>query len=287
MTTNFSRSKWSDAWLAAGLAADGAARILLKHFGQLRNLGEKEQAGLVSDADRESEAFIIAELRKKFPRHRFYGEETGLSAGTPSESSAGSPAEPTVTQDLSSGALWMIDPLDGTTNFVHQFPFFCISIALQVDGELVVGLVDAPLLGLRFEAIQGCGAFLNGKPIHVSGRALFREGLFATGFSCIDDCMSEQFALIEACVKDARGIRRAGSAALDLCYVAQGVFDCFWEKNLQPWDTAAGTLMVREAGGIVTDFDGSLYDVRRPHIIAGNLPLHGEMLSRIRRVRGR
>jgi myo-inositol-1(or 4)-monophosphatase len=255
---------------------DGAREILDSHFGNLRNLDEKFQAGLVSDADRESEKFIVGEIRKVFPDHAILGEEGGLSGAGKATSDTALPK---------SGALWMIDPLDGTTNFVHQFPFFCISIGLQLDGELVMGIVDAPKLGLRFHATKGGGAFLNGERIQVSKRTEFREGLFATGFSSYDDELDLQLALVACAIREARGIRRAGAAALDLCFVAQGVFDVFWEKNLSPWDMAAGVLIANEAGARTTDLDGKPFDPHGRSVICGSPVLHGKIMERIQNIR--
>lgn len=247
-------------------ACDGAKLILDKHYGNLRNLEEKLHAGLVSDADRESEAYIFDTIRKSFPSHAILGEETGMH------------------KEAASNALWIVDPLDGTTNFVHQFPVFCISIALELDGELVVGVVDAPKLGMRFHAVKGGGAYLNGEKIRVSGRSTFHEGLFATGFSERDDALDRQMQLVTMTIKEARGIRRAGAAALDLCFVAKGTFDVFWEKNLSPWDMAAGALIAMEAGAVVTDMDGRPFDVHGTSVLCGNPVLHAETLKRMKAV---
>jgi myo-inositol-1(or 4)-monophosphatase len=271
-------TKWNAELQAAFQAADGASKILSNHFGNLHKVSEKFQAGLVSEADRESEAFIVSSIREKFPTHRFLGEEAGLYASPD--------VEKKITEKSVSDSLWIIDPLDGTTNYVHQFPFFCISIGLQVDGRLVVGVVDAPKLGMRFHAIEGGGAFLNNQPIHVSTRTAFKDGLFATGFSSSDNTLDEQFEMIAVTIRDGRGIRRAGAAALDLCFVAQGVFDVFWEKNLSPWDTAAGVVIAREAGAVVTDLEGRDYDPYMNSIVAGTPILQGELLKIYRQVRG-
>ncbi|HVK62294.1 MAG TPA: inositol monophosphatase family protein [Bdellovibrionales bacterium] len=257
---------------AAQAAANDASKVLDSHFGHLRNVEEKYQAGLVSDADREAEKAIVGLLKKTFPDHAFLGEEYG-SSGSDQDSgrSVGSP-------------LWIIDPLDGTTNFIHQFPMFCISIALEIDGELQVGVVDAPKLGVRFHAVRGGGAFATSgatgkpQPIHVSTRSEMKDGLFATGFSSYDNTLDEQLELLARIVRHTRGIRRAGAAALDLCMVASGVFDCFWEKNLAPWDTAAGVLIAREAGGIATDMDGREFNPRMKSVLCGNPTLHDETL---------
>lgn len=254
-------------------ACDQAGEILGNHFGNLRNLEEKFQAGLVSDADRESERVITSLIRGNFPNDGVLGEEFGLSEGVIGSGSS------------APEALWMIDPLDGTTNFVHQFPVFCISIGLEVKGELVLGVVDAPKLGMRFHAVKGQGAFLNGQPIRVSNRTRFQDGLFATGFFGHDNTLDEQLAMVARTIRDARGIRRAGAAALDLCFVAQGVFDVFWEKNLAAWDTAAGVVIAREAGAIATDMEGNEFNPRLKSVLCGSPFMHGEALKMIRDVR--
>lgn len=247
-------------------ACDGASRILNNHFGNLRHVDEKYQAGLVSEADRESEKYIVNHLRKCFPDHTFLGEEFGLSATGPTDRP--DPKSP----------LWIIDPLDGTTNYIHQFPFFCISIGLEIAGRLVLGVVDAPRLGSRYYAVRDQGAFLNGERIHVSKRTKFKDALFATGFSSRDEELEEQLEFLAKTVREARGVRRAGAAALDLCYVAQGVFDVFWEKNLSPWDTAAGVVIATEAGALVSDMQGGVFETRKKSILCGTPALHGEVL---------
>ncbi len=245
-------------------ACDGARRILDQHFGNLRNLDEKFQAGLVSDADRESEKFIFDTILGAFPDHAILGEETGLGGAKGK-----------------SGALWMIDPLDGTTNFVHRLPFFCISIGLEVDGELVLGLVEAPKLGWRYHAVKGGGAFLNGEPVRMSTRSQVKDLLYATGFSPRDDRLDKQMALATWTIKETRGMRRAGAAALDLCMVAEGIFDCFWEKNLGSWDMAAGVVIAREAGCVATSMSGTPFDPREGTVVCGTPFACCEVLQRI------
>jgi myo-inositol-1(or 4)-monophosphatase len=256
-------------------ACDGASRVLQEYFGNLKNVDEKFQAGLVSEADRLSEQQIVQVLRARFPEHAVLGEEGGVS-GAVSEGLV-----PT------NGALWMIDPLDGTTNYVHRFPAFCISIGLEFNGELVLGVVDAPKLGRRYHAIKGGGAFLNGEKIHVSERTEFREGLFATGFWGSDESLDEQFEISKQIVRKARGFRRAGAAALDLCFVAEGVFDAFWEKGLSPWDTAAGVIIAREAGAVATDMDGQAFNPRLKSVACGSPIMHKQLLELIERVRNK
>jgi myo-inositol-1(or 4)-monophosphatase len=254
-------------------ACDGASRILDNYFGNLRNVDEKFQAGLVSEADQQSEKYIVGVLKDHFSEHAIIGEESGVS---------GSVRDGLIPE---SGALWMIDPLDGTTNYVHRFPVFCISIGLEIDGELVLGVVDAPKLGRRYHAVKGQGAFLNGQRIHASPRTSFRDGLFATGFWGSDESLDEQFEISKLIVREARGFRRAGAAALDLCFVAEGIFDAFWEKGLSPWDTAAGVAIAREAGAVATDMDGNPFDPRLKSVACGAPVMHRELLARIRKVR--
>ncbi len=254
---------------AAFLAADRASEVLKKHYGRLSQVDEKFQAGLVSEADRESEGVIKEILFNRFPTHQILGEETGLSGAEATEN-----------------ALWMIDPLDGTTNYVHRVPFFCISIGLEVNGELLMGLVDAPLLGTRYHAVRGEGAFLNGKPISSSKRSQFREGLFATGFSSSDHTLDHQMELVSHVIRHARGIRRLGAAALDLCLVAEGIFDGFWERNLQPWDTAAGVLIAREAGALATDFQGRNFEPRMRSVLCAPPAQHAALISIMARMEG-
>ena len=255
-------------------ACDGAKEILGRHFGNLRNVSEKFHAGLVSDADRESEKFIVDTILKHYPDHAILGEESGLTEGSPD-------------RGASDGAFWMIDPLDGTTNFVHQLPYFCISIGLELHGELVLGVVDAPRLGMRFTAIKGRGAFMNGEPIHVSKRTSFSEGLFSTGFSPFDDTIDVQLALCAQTVREGRGLRRCGAAALDLCFVAQGTYDVFWETNLSPWDLAAGVAICNEAGGKATALDGTPFPSRGTSVICGSPIMHGEISKRWQALRSR
>jgi myo-inositol-1(or 4)-monophosphatase len=218
-----------------------AAREVLKdehvHF--------KDKQNLVTHADIECERRLIEGLSKLCTEAAFQTEE-GLVTG--------------VTQ----GLRWIIDPLDGTTNFVHNLPFYSISIALAMDDDLLLGVVYAPCIREMFAAVKGSGAFLNGTPIRVSGQEQLADALLATGFPYYRfDRMEEYMESLQRLMRQCRGIRRLGSAALDLAYVACGRFDAYFEHNLQPWDVAAGILLVREAGGVVNG------------IRAGVNPLHG------------
>jgi myo-inositol-1(or 4)-monophosphatase len=253
-------------------AADAARPVLLSYFGNLSQVSEKDQAGLVTEADRASEDKIIEILKKEFPAHVFLGEESGLSTGKQLHAE----------QALKDGSVWMIDPLDGTTNYVHQFPIFCISIALQVKGELAVAVIDVPILQQRFYACRGGGAYLNDKKLQVAQRSRWNETLLATGFSTSGaNEINQQVEVMRKFLLKTRGIRRAGSAAYDLCMVAQGVVDGFWEASLSPWDTAAGTLLVREAGGVVSNYQGEYYRPTMPSIVAGSRAIHSQLLADI------
>ena len=251
-------------------AADAGKAVLLNYFGNLSDISEKDQAGLVTEAVRESEQKIMECILSEFPDHVILAEETGLSTGKKIQDE----------EALKSGAVWMIDPLDGTTNYVHQFPIFCVSIGLQVKGELVVGVIDVPMLNQRFYASKNGGAFLGERKLDVSRRESWSEFLLATGF-CVSkkENINRQVEILRRFLHQTRGIRRAGSAAYDLCLVAQGVVDGFWEAHLSPWDTAAGTLLVREAGGVVSNFKGELYNPLFPDIVAGSQASHGKLLS--------
>ncbi|MGE0761695.1 MAG: inositol monophosphatase [Bdellovibrionales bacterium] len=254
------------AMAAAQSAARLGRQVLLDYFGRLTKVSEKFQAGLVSEADVASEKVIQAELQKLYPAS-FLGEESSADkvSGWPT-----------------AGNWWIVDPLDGTTNYVHRFPVFCISIGLMWQGELVLGLVDMPMLNTTYTATKGGGAFRDDQPIQVSTREKIRDTLLATGFFRDEPhVLREQLKIFEKLVFEARGIRRAGAAAYDLCLVAEGVFDSFWEKNLKPWDTAAGTVLVREAGGVVTDYKGQPYQVGAGSILASSQVLHGQMLGHL------
>ena len=244
----------------AALAAVELGRAcLLGYFGKIHHIEEKEKAGLVSEADRESERIIQTYLAEHCPDVGFLGEETAYLDN----------------QELQReyrGARWILDPLDGTTNFIHRFPIFCISLGLEVDGELEIGIIDMPMLNQTWTAQKGKGSFCNGQPVRVSQTTDFSKSLLATGFFAEEETesMNHQIRIFTNLVKKARGIRRAGAAAYDLACVSSGVFDLFWEKNLKPWDTAAGQLLVQEAGGVVRNFQGHNHNPFDKSLIAGN-----------------
>jgi myo-inositol-1(or 4)-monophosphatase len=242
--------------IALDLACEAGA-LLLDHLKRPREIAEKaSRADIVTDADRASEALIVARLRSEFPNASILAEEGGAHAGT-------------------SGERWIVDPLDGTTNFAHGYPAFCISIAYERDGELVAGVVYAPVLGECFAAERGAGARLGDRSISVSRIDSVAEALVCTGFKpAAYERNSEQFARAS---RRAQGVRRDGAAALDLAYVACGRFDGFWEFDLSPWDVAAGTLLVREAGGRVSRIGGGPAALDATSILATNARVHEEL----------
>jgi myo-inositol-1(or 4)-monophosphatase len=221
---------------------------------------------LVTEVDRACEALIVAAIRDAFPRDAILAEEGGIGAAPGAE------------------FCWIIDPLDGTTNFAHGFPRFCVSIGIERRDLRVVAVVYDPLLDECFEAVRGAGAWLGARRLSVSRETELGRGLFATGFPydvhASDDDNLEAFARV---VKSARGIRRDGSAALDLCYVAAGRIDGYWERKLHAWDVAAGILLVEEAGGRVSDEQGGPVDRSGRELVATNGPLHASLLEKVRK----
>jgi myo-inositol-1(or 4)-monophosphatase len=221
----------------------------------------KGEINLVTEADRLSEEIITSRIQSLFPGHDMMAEEcTNITRG--------------------SEYRWIIDPLDGTTNYAHGYPVFCVSMALQRMGEVILGVIYNPMLDELFVAERGEGAFLQGTKIHVSDTRRLTEGLVATGFPYdVRENCRDALAYFNEMIPKARAIRRAGSAALDLAYLAAGRFDGFWELRLKPWDTAAGWLLVEEAGGVVTDFSGKPYYLKSPHILASNGRIHEELMK--------
>ncbi len=243
-------------------AALNAGKLLKEGIGAELNIEYKGEVDIVTDLDRAAETEIVSIIRSRHPEHGILTEE---SKETKSES----------------GYRWIIDPLDGTTNFAHGFPVFCVSIALEKDGVVELGVVYDPTRDELFTATLSSGAYLNGESISVSGISELGISLLATGFP-YDIRTSKENNLdhfADFAVR-AQAIRRAGSAALDLCYVASGRFDGFWELKLKPWDIAAGGLIVTEAGGRVTDFTGASTSVDCKRLLASNGLIHADM-SRI------
>jgi myo-inositol-1(or 4)-monophosphatase len=250
-----------DKFLQVALeAAHEAGAVLLAEHSRPQKISYKGDVDLVTETDKRSEALIVGRLRREFPEHRIVAEEgsSGASAASRYE--------------------WHVDPLDGTTNFAHGYPCFAVSIGLLQDGEPVVGVVFNPVSDELFSAARGGGAFLNGKPIHVSTIEKLSTSLVATGFPVHKRGDTGNIHYYWQFTLRSHGVRRDGSAALDLCSVACGRFEGFWEFGLKSWDTAAGTLLVTEAGGKVTDLSGGPYRAGGPNILVSNGHVHAEML---------
>ncbi|MBI4471443.1 MAG: inositol monophosphatase [Acidobacteria bacterium] len=242
-----------------------AAGDVLKHYmGREKQVELKGRANLVTIADKESEALVIRKIHERYPTHAILAEESG-------ESGAGE-------------GKWIIDPLDGTTNFAHQYPFFCVSIAFEQNGEIQCGAVYDPWRDEMFSAARGQGAFCNGERIRVSEVDKLSAAFLVTGFSYI---VRQKIRLVmaqfEQFIIESQAVRRGGSAALDMCYTAMGRSDGFWELDLHPWDTAAGLVIMEEAGGRVTDFNGGKFSIYRKEIVASNGLIHDEMIDVLRR----
>lgn len=249
-------------FLATAIEVVTAAGALQRaRFGQVVRVDKKGTIDLVTEVDVEVERMARALLGARFPEHDILAEELGGGRAGASHR-------------------WVFDPLDGTTNFAHGVPIFCASLALEIDGEAVVGAVFDPNRQELFTAERGVGAWLNGAPIRVSDTGALIDALLVTGFPYdVHDRLEAVMRLFAAYVGRARAIRRLGSAAIDLCWVAAGRMDGFWEENLQPWDTRAGALLVEEAGGRVTGLDGAAWDPYARHLLASNGPLHDAMLA--------
>ncbi|HMK31902.1 MAG TPA: inositol monophosphatase family protein [Terriglobales bacterium] len=240
-----------------------AGALLMERFRQRIGFEYKGDVDLVTEADRSAEKLITRQLETRWPGHDLYGEE-----GT--------------RKHRGSDYCWYIDPLDGTTNFAHGFPVFCVSLALDYKGERVAGVLYDPTRDELFAAEKGSGACLNGKPIHVSRVSRMAEALTGTGFPSHKRHKNPNIYFYHVITLRTHGVRRAGSAALDLASVAAGRLDAFWEFNLNSWDTAAGELLVREAGGTVTRFDGTPWRLDSKETLATNGLLHQEFLHLFR-----
>ncbi len=251
------------AWLDEAVdVARRAGAILRAGFGHPGQVEYKGGIDLVTEYDRRTEAYVRAEIARRFPEHAWLGEETG----------GGGSAAATYR--------WVVDPLDGTTNFAHGYPFFAVSIALEENGQRALGVVYDPLRDECFAAARGAGATLNGVPIAVSRVARLEQALAATGFPYdVHERPEDTLSVFAPFLARVQGIRRDGSAALNLAYVACGRFDAFWETKLHPWDVAAAALLVEEAGGRVTDFAGGPMPFDAFEVAASNGVLHPELLS--------
>ncbi len=267
-----SDSLHSESFLPATSAiAREAGALLMRHFQQGLKIEYKGDADLVTAADRASEVLIRERLSQQFPSHDVLGEEQGLN-------------------DRGSEYRWYVDPLDGTTNFAHGYPVFCVSMALERrtadSANRIAAVVYDPTRDELFTAEQGRGAHLNGESIHVSPTAQLKESLVATGFPSHKRHKNPNIHFYHQITLHTHGVRRAGSAALDLCNVACGRFDGFWEFNLNPWDTAAGTLIVEEAGGQVSRFDGSPFQLDSRETLASNGLLHQALVHEFQQIFG-
>ena len=245
---------------AAVKAALSAGNMIKSRVGKAQRIRFKGKINIVTDTDIKAEKLIVKTLKKAFPQYGFLAEEQYAKN--------------------KGGDRWIIDPLDGTTNFAHGFPFFAVSIALEKAGQIMAGVVYDPMHEELFTAIKGKGAYLNKKKIKVSKVKNLSRAFLATGFSYNfkgkKDNNIDNFTKF---ILASMAVRRAGAAALDLCYVACGRFDGFWEMDLQPWDTAAAVLIIEEAGGIITQFDGSSFSNDKKNILASNDLIHKQMLD--------
>jgi myo-inositol-1(or 4)-monophosphatase len=241
-----------------------AGALIRKSAGNRPRVEHKGAINLVTDTDRESEELIVNALRARFPSHEIIAEERARLYGkVPSK--------------------WYVDPLDGTTNFSHGYPVFAVSIGYEVEGQLVLGVVYDPMRGELFHAVRGGGAFLNREPIRVSDIGDLDKSFLSTGFPY--DIRSEPEPVcseFRRFVLKAQAVRRDGAATLDMCYLACGRFDGFWERKLAPWDTAAGQVIIEEAGGLVTDFEGKPHQPGSPTVLTTNRLIHDAMRAVLR-----
>ena len=245
--------------------ARNAGALLKKKFNKTHKIQYKGDINLVTEADKMSENLIIKSIRRAFPDHGILSEESPAVAG--------------------SGKIrWIVDPLDGTTNYAHGYPVFCVSIALENDGKVVLGVIYDPMREELFSTVRGKGVYLNGKKLSVSSIRDISRSLLATGFPYdIRESRENNLDYFSRMAVNVQAIRRAGAAALDLAYLAAGRFDGFWELKLKPWDTAAGCLMVEEAGGSVSDLAGKPWNISSPSVLASNGLIHSKMIRIFRR----
>jgi myo-inositol-1(or 4)-monophosphatase len=247
-----------------------AGTLQMERFGGAMRVDKKGAIDLVTDVDVAVERMFRELIAERFPDHQVLAEELGGAVAVPP------------------GPCWVFDPIDGTTNFAHGLPIFCASLALEIDGVAEVAAVYDPNRQELFTAERGGGAFLNGRPLRVSSAHSLVDAMLVTGFPYdVHSRIAEIVGLFGEFVGRARAVRRLGSAAIDLCYVAAGRIDGFWESDLKPWDIAGGALVVAEAGGRITNMDGSPFASRGRHVLATNGPLHDEMLDVIRQFRRR
>jgi myo-inositol-1(or 4)-monophosphatase len=247
-----------------------AGTVLRERLSLVRKIDFKGAIDLVTDADRASEELVEAAITSRFPDHRFVGEETTFLSGD----------VPAGTEQYS----WLVDPLDGTTNYAHRYPHFAVSIALEHAGQVILGVVYDPMRDELFVAERGGGATLNGAPILVSQIDSLERSLLGTGFAYSVEERRENARIWNSFLALAQGVRRDGSAALNLCYVACGRLEGFWERPLNVWDLAAGSLLVEEAGGIVAGYDGTPFGPYRREIVCSNGLIHQELSEQVSRL---
>jgi myo-inositol-1(or 4)-monophosphatase len=239
-----------------------AGGLLKEELGRSRTIEYKGEINLVTDADRMAEKMLLDGIKEAFPDHAVLAEESGAHSA----------------KDATH--LWIIDPLDGTTNYAHRYPFFCVSLALEIEGALTLAVVHDPMLDETFTAVDGGGASLNGRKIAVSAETDLSNSFLSTGFPYdLRETEEDNLSQFLRFMKRTLAIRRDGSAVLDLCYVACGRFDGFWEMKLSPWDVAAGALMVKEAGGKLTSFRGGELDIYSGEVVASNALIHEQMID--------
>jgi len=255
------RGERNDLLVLAVEAARGAGEILRAGMKEALDVQYKGDINLVTQVDLASERFIVDLLRSRVPDHGILAEEGSNREGT-------------------SAYRWLIDPLDGTTNYAHRFPFFCVSIGLQYEKDMILGVVYDPVRDELFAAARGAGAWCNDRRLAVSATPALATSLLVTGFAYDSRRRdNDNFRHFNNMSRAVQGVRRTGSAALDLCYVAAGRFDGFWELNLSPWDTAAGCVLLEEAGGRITDFRGNPFSPYTPELVASNGRIHDAMLT--------
>lgn len=242
-------------------AAQAAGKYILKKIGNFGKISYKGSINLVTEVDKKSEEIIVSRIRKEFPSHGILAEERG-------------------SEDRGNRYKWIIDPLDGTTNYAHSFPFFCVSVGLEKNDEVIAGVAYDPVREELFSSQKGKGAYLNRKRIRVSKISDLSRALLVTGFAYnIREAKYTNVENFRKFLLASQAVRRTGSAAIDLCYVACGRFDGFWEVGLNPWDTAAASLIAEEAGAKITDFKGKPYSIYEKQILASNGKVHGQMLK--------
>ncbi len=244
-------------------SAHAAGKVLLRRFRTRLRVDEKPGEGLVTNADFEAERAAIKVLRSALPDFGILAEESGSA-------------------EASRPGRWILDPLDGTTNFAHGCTTFCVSVAAEWEGEVLAGAIFHPVSGETYTAMRGKGAFVNGRRMHVSETRLARQAFLSTGFSSRKEkWLDQELVVFERLSRKVNAIRRPGSAALDLAQVARGVFDGFWERGLSAWDVAAGSLLIREAGGKVTDFRGRPFRMEGGEVVATNGLIHRALIREL------